>query len=215
MSPCESRRRARGEDEAIRQDRVPRDLLQQVQELQHLIEHAGLVTGLVRETLQGPGRRCRHLQPLEAAFEDVDGENDVPVPGCLSLARSGAKRVSGLSRHERLKRLERSIGDVQPLLLALQPEAHGAGGGSLAERTRTALPRMESRAFTAMTSSAAHSFGRTVERKSGLGLQWSGWTQTMCYGRTGRNENERGERWTVNPSQSSSIAFEGSRPPVC
>ena len=92
---------------------------------QLLIEHTGLVTCLVGEALQGLGGRRCHLQPLEAAFDDVDGENDVPVPGCLSLARSGAKSVSGLTRHESAKRLERSIRDTQPALLALQPEAHG------------------------------------------------------------------------------------------
>ena len=76
----EVERRPALEDETIRQNPIPRDLLQQVQEPQHLLQRAGLVAGLVGETLQGLGRRRRHLQSLEAAFEDVDRENDVPVP---------------------------------------------------------------------------------------------------------------------------------------
>ena len=101
---------------------------------QHLLQRAGLAAGLVGEPLQGLGGRRRHLQPLEAAFEDVDGKNGVPVPRCLSLARLGAENISGLTRHERAEIFEHSIWNAQPLLLALQPEAHGAGGGGLAER---------------------------------------------------------------------------------
>lgn len=60
MSPCVSRCRAGGKDEMIRQDPFPRDLLQRVQEPQHLLERASLVAGRVGEALQGrpcPKRR--------------------------------------------------------------------------------------------------------------------------------------------------------------
>ena len=108
----EVERRPALEDETIRQDPIPRDLLQQVQEPQHLLQRAGLVTGLVGEALQGLDGRRRHLQALETAFDGVDGENDVPVLGCLSLARFGAKSISGLTRHECAKLLEHSIRDA-------------------------------------------------------------------------------------------------------
>ena len=82
---------ARRENETIRKNPIPRDLLQQVREPQHPLQCARLVTGLVHETLRGLSGRRRHLQPLETAFEDVDGEDDVPVLGCPSLARLGAE----------------------------------------------------------------------------------------------------------------------------
>lgn len=53
---------SRRENEAIRQNPIPRDLLQRVREPQHLLRCAGLVTGLVGEALQGPGRRRRQPQ---------------------------------------------------------------------------------------------------------------------------------------------------------
>ena len=71
----EVERRPALEHEPVRQNLVVRDLLQQVQEPQHLLERAGLVAGVIGEALQGLGRRRCHLQPLEAAFDHVDGEN--------------------------------------------------------------------------------------------------------------------------------------------
>ena len=62
-------------------------------------------------------------------------------PAVFPCARFGAKDIAGLSRHERPKRLERSVRDAQPLLLALQPETYGAGCGGLAERAHVADQR--------------------------------------------------------------------------
>lgn len=43
--------------------------------------------GLIGKALQDPCKRCGQLQVVEAAFEDVDRQNDVPVLGCTSFAR--------------------------------------------------------------------------------------------------------------------------------
>ena len=46
----EVERRPALQRQTIRQNPIPRDLLQQVQESQHFLQRAGLLTGLVRET---------------------------------------------------------------------------------------------------------------------------------------------------------------------
>ena len=64
----EVERRFTLEDESVRQNPIPCDFLQQVQEPLHLLERAGLAAGVFGEALRGLGRWSRHLQPLESAF---------------------------------------------------------------------------------------------------------------------------------------------------
>src|SRR3546814_1174209 len=93
-------RRPALEDKPLRQDRIAGDLLQQVQESQHLFEGTELVPGLVRNALERLGRGRRHSQSLEPAFDDIDGEDDVPALGCPPLARFRAQSISRLRSEE-------------------------------------------------------------------------------------------------------------------
>jgi hypothetical protein len=61
------------------------------------------------DVLHRLGRGHRHSQPLDPAFDDVDGEDDVPALGCPPLARFRPQGISRLRWRQRAERLEHSI----------------------------------------------------------------------------------------------------------
>ena len=96
-------RRSALQRETLRKHRVLRDLVQQLQEPQHLLQRIQSVSRLRGEPLRCLDGGRRHSKPLEAAFGNVDRNDDVPAsrrpcrPGICAqrIARPGGARAPG------------------------------------------------------------------------------------------------------------------------
>jgi hypothetical protein len=100
MENVEGRAALQGESFALYW--IAGDFLQDIEEPQHLLERAGLMTSIAGEALERLNRRRRHSQSLEPAFHDVEGENHIPTLSRPPLARLGPQRISSLTGRYRM-----------------------------------------------------------------------------------------------------------------
>ena len=120
--------------ETLRKHRVLRDLVQQFQEPQHLLQRIQSVSRLRGEPLQCPDGGRRHSKPLEAAFGNVDRNDDVPASRRPCRPGFRAPRIARPGGRERPEILESFAWHAKPLPLAIQPETHRVGGCGVATR---------------------------------------------------------------------------------